>query len=368
MNSAKKRNVSPSRPPQEARGFLHFATMQVATAICAALLLMSALSYSDATPVALPEDEDAARELLQTMQLDPDLLKDLPYILNEDDSTEVGGLDMIAALSAKLKNSREIVPTDEHVEQDEDVRQARSVIGDDERLPVEYSDKLSGLPFCAIGQMANGCTAFLVSPYHAITSAQCVYNLTSGQFYPRAAFNLYRGRSCNTEGAPMLSRGAIAPFGYTGLGNNSWNFALVAYTTDRPSPCYMSFSADPYITWPNQGFDVIGYPYDQYPDERPNCTYATMTFSSCHYSLSILNGNYYAYRCDTSDGTVGAPLLGEFQSTSNTQRIAFGVNILEGLSYNYGTRFDREKFCAIVDWAQRYTSYTFYCGSVPCCQ
>jgi len=145
--------------------------MQVATAICADLFLVSASSASDATPVALPEDEYAARELLQTLQIDPDLLKDLPYILNEDGSTEVGGLDMIAALSAKLKNSREIVPTDEHV--DEGVRQARRVIGDDERLPVEYSDRLSGLPFCAIGQMANGCTAFLVSPYHAITSAQC---------------------------------------------------------------------------------------------------------------------------------------------------------------------------------------------------
>lgn len=344
--------------------------MQIATAVCAVLFLVSALHRSDATPVALPEDEEAARELLQSLQIDPELLKDLPYILREDGSTEVGGVDMIAALSAKLENSREIVPTDEHVEAELDgnVRQARRIIGDDERLPVDYSNKLSGLPFCAIGQMANGCTAFLVSPYHAITSAKCVYNLTSGQFYPRATFNLYRGRSCNSAGTLMLSRGAIAPFGYTGLGNSSWNFALVAYNTDRPSSCYMSFSADPYTTWPNQGFDVIGYPHDQYADLRPSCIYNTMTFSSCHYSLTTLDGNFYAYRCDTSDGTAGAPLLGEYQSTSYTQRIALGVNFYEGVTYNYGVRFNREKFCAVVDWAQRYTGYTFTCGSVACCQ
>lgn len=346
--------------------------MLIATAVCAALFLVSTLQPSGATPVTMPEDEDAARELLQSLQIDPDLLKDLPYILNEDGSTEIGGLDMIQDLSAKLQNARESVPTDEYVETEgleANSRQSRRVIGDDERIPVEYSDQLSGLPFCAVAQMANGCTAFLVSPYHAITGAQCVYNLTSGQFYPRSSFNLYRGRSCNTAGQLMLSRGAIAPLGYTRSGNNSWNFALVAYSTSRPSTCYMGFTQDPYITWPNQGFDVIGYPYDHYPVQRTrSCIYPTMTFSSCHYSLSVLNGNYYAYRCDMTGGTVGAPLVGELQTTRTARRTAYGVNAFDGTTYNYGVRFDREKFCAIVDWAARYTGYTFSCGGGACCQ
>ena len=48
----------------------------------------------------------------------------------------------------------------------------RKVIGTDGR----YKHSTVGNPYCAIGELENGCTAFLVGPYHAITAGHCVYD------------------------------------------------------------------------------------------------------------------------------------------------------------------------------------------------
>ena len=75
--------------------------------------------------------------------------------------------------------------TDEHFEEDESDeeegdsrgRAQRAIFSDDERLAVwgrRYHN-----PYCAVGYLANGCTATLVGPYHALTKARQQLGLES---------------------------------------------------------------------------------------------------------------------------------------------------------------------------------------------
>jgi hypothetical protein len=56
-------------------------------------------------------------------------------------------------------------------------------------LPVSNS---SAYPFSAVGQLANGCSAFLVSPCHVMTVAHCVVEPHRKIWYPGLEF--YPGR------------------------------------------------------------------------------------------------------------------------------------------------------------------------------
>ena len=73
----------------------------------------------------------------------------------------------------------------------------RTVFGKDGR----YIHSSVGNPYCAIGQMENGCTAFLVGPYHAITSRHCVYDCSKREFLPYRG--IYLQRNCFSRGIFM---------------------------------------------------------------------------------------------------------------------------------------------------------------------
>ena len=73
----------------------------------------------------------------------------------------------------------------------------RAVIGEDNR----FEQSSTRYPYCAIGRLENGCTAFLVGPYHAITARHCVYKRKKQPWNPYRG--VYLGRDCNSRGIFM---------------------------------------------------------------------------------------------------------------------------------------------------------------------
>ena len=224
-------------------------------------------------------------------------------------------------------------------------REKRLVFGIDERLPVPST---SSFPYCAIGVLDNGCTAVFIGPYHALTSASCVYNTATNTW--RGNYNIRRARNCRTYGVRMYATGVRAVVGFTQLHNSDYNFALIITRSTAPTSCYAGFG---YITtWLNRGFDLIGYPSDR--TRVSGCSYQSVYSSSCHFSDLNPTGLQYRYRCDTQ-GTYGAPLFSETPDTSAAytgQRAVYGVNSNYDSTgqYNYGTRINRDRFLQIVGW------------------
>ena len=224
-------------------------------------------------------------------------------------------------------------------------RRKRLVFGIDGRVPVSST---SSFPYCAIGVLDNGCTAVFIGPYHALTSATCVYNTATNTW--RGNYNIRRARNCRTYGTQMYATGVRAVVGLTLFHNSDYNFALIITRSTAPTSCYAGFG---YINnWPNLGFDLVGYPSDR--TRVPGCFYQSMYSSSCSSSSLNPTGLQYRYHCDTV-GTYGAPLFSEVPDTLAAytgQRVVYGVNSNYDSTrrYNYGTRINRDRFNLIVGW------------------
>ena len=236
--------------------------------------------------------------------------------------------------------------TQQHFEEDKEEK--RHIFDDDERLYISNSD-FSRLPYCAIGELDNGCTAVFIGPYHALTAASCVYNTVTNRW--RGNYDIIRGRNCNRYGTRMTGVGALSVTGYTVSRLPQHNYALIITSSTRRSPCWASFGYT--SPWTNRGLDLIGYP----TDKRFNlgCLYHSAYSSSCHFSSTAHSGQTLTYRCDAV-GTYGAPLMSEARDTSGVldkgQRVVYGVHAYQDLSrnWNYGPMINRDRFNRIVGW------------------
>lgn len=283
------------------------------------------------------------------MQLDLNELE-LEYFPNG--TVKSSSIEDLIALYYKKKDVDDFEgnKTEEHFEpendedDDEEVgRNKRRVFDDDERLPIPDS-ALGRLPFCALAEVSNGCTAIFIGPNHALTAGRCVYDRTRSRF--RSGLSLYRGRNCRRRGTFMSVSRLFTVNGYARQGLQEYDYGLLL-TTSR-SPCWVSFGfMEP---WPNHGFDLLGY-----PDRRPaGCIYDPAYFSSCSTSSVTRNGQFLQHRCDTA-GMIGAPLMSEYTDRvgrDRGQKGVFGVNVYSGSSYNYGPRITRDRFHAILEWME----------------
>lgn len=240
-------------------------------------------------------------------------------------------------------------------------RSERSIIGTDDRLPVDDRER-SSHPYCALGELEGvGCTAAFIGPRHALTAAHCVYNINTDSY--NTNLDLWRGRTCNSAGVRMRYANEVyVPEGYSKWHNSEYDFALILY--EETSPCTLCFGY--HSNWPNHGFDIIGYPGDKDDKDRLHCSYDSMFFSSCHYSYA-LGSSRFQYRCDTFPGNSGSPLLSQRPGDVEGSRVVYGVHTDGEIStYNSGTRITKTRFCAFVKWMSR-NGHVAMCGGEPCC-
>ena len=323
------------------------------------VLILAMAAFAAAGPVPDGEEKDEGSDIpvqRQQMQLDLEEL-DLEYFPNG--TVRQSGMSDLIRLYHSKQGAEDNAgnKTQQHYEEEEDdeidengdiKRSKRTVFDDDERLPIPNGHLTSSLPYCALAEVSNGCTAIFVGPYHALTAGRCVYDRTYGQFYK--GLLLYRGRNCYKYGTVMTATRLFTVKGYATSNLREYDYGLIV--TSQRSPCWASLGyRDP---WNNWGFDLNGYPTDK-KAANTGCSYDSAYSSSCHYSITSRSGLYLQHRCD-SKGMIGAPLMSEIVDqvgVDRGQRAVYGVNSYNGIYYNYGPRINRDRFYQIIDWMQQ---------------
>ena len=230
-------------------------------------------------------------------------------------------------------------------------RTARFIFGEDTR---EFVDDSRQFPQCAVARMTTGCTAFFITPYHALTAAHCVNSFHYGWKHNR--INLWRERNCNHRGNWTTCSRVFSVLGHTHMHMYHYDYALIEMDPEgEPAPCWLGIGF--HHPWENPShfnLDALGYPSDKRPyNSQPECSYEAMWLSTCNESYSY--EQYLIQWCDVISGNSGSPLFSEV----NGNRVAYGIHAqsvgeyvnkkLVGL-WNQGPRITPLRFYQILRW------------------
>ena len=214
----------------------------------------------------------------------------------------------------------------------------RDVIGRDNR----FRKSSTYYPYCAIGKMERGCTAFLVGPYHAITARHCVYDTSTQTWYPERG--LYLRRNCNSRGIFMDH---VVTTTYV-ANDADHDFAWILLDqSDYYSNCWMSYgNQDP---MPTMSGEICGYPGDK-AREKYNCLYCSRC---CDIERTGLwwsrNKKRVRYTCDTNNGMSGGPVF-TLEHPGINHEVAYAVHTQGRYFYNNGVRISRARFEWTKQW------------------
>ena len=215
----------------------------------------------------------------------------------------------------------------------------RTVIGRDNR----FQKSSTSYPYCAIGEMENGCTAFLVGPHHAITARHCVYDTSTQIVDPNRG--LYLRRNCNSQGIFMDH---VTTWTYLNNDDNDHDIAWILLDrNDYYSNCWMTYGyRDPMLTVTGE---ICGYPGD-----KPSGSYKCLYCSRCcdikrTQSWWFWNNNRVQYMCDSYGGMSGGPVFTPEHPDVNHE-VAYGVHTQSGYFRNYGARISKVRFEWTKQW------------------
>ena len=318
------------------------------------ILILAIIAYSAAIP--LPEDDegdngfDPAEHEKMLVDLEEMGLEFFPNgtvkLSSAEDQLRLYYLKQNADDFTGNWTKEHFEPDNEEEEEDEisnNGRAKRTIFHDDERLPIPNSNLNSGLPYCALAEVSNGCTAIFIGPRHALTAGRCVYDRTTSRF--RTGLYLYRGRNCYQSGTFMASTNLFTVNGYALNGNQEYDYGMIITATN--STCWATFGYnDP---WSNRGLELLGYPTDK---RTSPCIYHPAYHSACATSSTSRQDLYLQHRCDAF-GTTGGPLISEFVDQVGRvrgQKGVVGVNVYSGFLYNYGPRINRDRFYQFISW------------------
>lgn len=228
----------------------------------------------------------------------------------------------------------------------EAVRERRRIIGRDDRR--SYS--AFGIPKCAIGYLATGCTAFLIGPNHALTAGHCVYNSRRRSWYSN--MDIYIGRDCRTSGRRMDWTKAWVLSGWINNGAEDYDLAYILLDSADRSTCWLGYGY--YDPMPTVSGEICGYPSDT------SVIYRCFRCASCndirhetHYSWwrRRTNSKQLEYTCDMVGGQSGSPVVTN-DHPELSGLYAWGVNAYESrrINENYATRLTRTRFLGIRKW------------------
>ena len=236
------------------------------------------------------------------------------------------------------------VPTYPHYSVTEELeghaKRKREIIGYDDRNPASY-------PNCAIGQLSNGCTAFLIGPHHAITTGHCVYNCSTRTLNNVTGLDLYIGQDCNTPGRQMRF---IKTWTYfraqycdPKLQKVDYDIAWILYDSEDRVNCWSSIGWRPTFPLPLR---ICGYPFDKTGLYR--CLYC----SWCINAQMRPGDRALNHTCDTQPGMSGSPIFTLYSSANRTFEYAVGVHsqVFTDKSGNLGTSMTKFRFEWTLDW------------------
>lgn len=200
-----------------------------------------------------------------------------------------------------------------------------SLIGHDEEQPLDYLERLpcAQLPGNTIGLLAHeSCSAFLVGPRHAMTTARCVYEHSSQAWEEQ--LDLYRGRNCSTYQQLMHWESVRIPAGYHSRGDSRLNWALITYTADTQSFMWASIGFDPSFSNRLVYLTVAGY----CDSLSSGCLYSSECFSLAQSSLPWEHN--MLVECGVQVGFHGGPLLAgkeDYFTKKTHSRSVYGISM-----------------------------------------
>ena len=171
-------------------------------------------------------------------------------------------------------------------------------------------------PEFAIGLLENGCTAFLVGPRHALTTADCVYNVSSGSF--KSDFNFWRGRNLNTFLQKMEWSEVILPFNFYSSASSysGGNWALISYKISSASPVWLKMGYSKNTI--NLSFTVTGYLGSKPYGELYSTTCDNQNVTS---GQSLLN-----LTCASNEMFNGGPILKGYNFHRSKMPVVYGIS------------------------------------------
>ena len=185
-------------------------------------------------------------------------------------------------------------------------------------------DSTNFYPEYAIGILENGCTAFLIGPCHALTTAHCVYNSTTDEFVDD--LNMWRGRKGDIYLDQMTWTSVIVPRNYTASPSSESNWALIIYDRHTLSGVWlkMGFSENIY----NIPYTIYGY-----LSSKP---FGTMYSTVCRSRTEEPeNENILSVQCGSDECFDGGPLLRGYNFKRSKMPVVYGVSLSSCDSYSF---------------------------------
>ena len=165
-------------------------------------------------------------------------------------------------------------------------------------------------PEYAIGLLDNGCTAFLISPQHALTAAQCVYNYSANTWSTELDF--WRGKN----GAFYLQRlswkKVTIPYGFYNSGAENQNWALLQFL--EKSPVWLT------LAYSNRIQDISLTMYGYLQDRQLVNMYSTV----CQSNAVQHKAKQLEMQCSSDEVFTGGPVMKGFQYKVP---VVYGVSI-----------------------------------------
>jgi V8-like Glu-specific endopeptidase len=240
-----------------------------------------------------------------------------------------------------------------------DGKEKRAIIGGDSRFPI-YSARSH--PLCAIGELISStgrgyCTVYLINPYHAMTSAHCVYNITSKKYF--TDLDVAIRKTCYQRGISADVLKVTLNSAYKLRGDRRYDFALLLLNSSQiESTCYLGlgYQKPP----PTFTAAVCGYPYDKQRFwHLYHCMYcgkgtAQRFCGTTASGTKACDDNYIAHDVDTTGGMNGGPLLMN-KHPGTTAFVSYGVSggwfkHPNGVLTNRAVAFNQVKLTYICVW------------------
>ena len=216
--------------------------------------------------------------------------------------------------------------TGDERESEHNERIPRFIFDEDTR---EFVTNSSQFPQCAIARTSTGCTAFFISPYHALTAAHCVNNFRYGW---RRAIRMWRGRNCHKKGFHNTCSRVFAVLGHTQHKLYDYDYALIEMSqSGEPAPCWFGIGyINPWEAPSSLSLEALGYPVDKRRyTGQPECSYEAMWLANCNQSYSVRQ-NLIQW-CDLLSGNSGSPVFAETEEN----KVVYGVHAQSVGDYTY---------------------------------
>lgn len=175
-------------------------------------------------------------------------------------------------------------------------------------------------PEYGVGILENSCTAFMIGPKHALTTANCVYNHTTDVWEEDLDF--WRGRNGDQYLEKMKWNSVLIPYEFYSTGKPEQNWALIKF--DSESPVWLRIAHSKKLR------DVAMTVYGYLPDDHP---YGTMYNSICRSDPLQPHEMCLDIQCGTDQKFSGGPVLKGYNFQRSKMPLVYAISVSYDYSY-----------------------------------